>query len=174
MRLIHLDRTGRLHEGDTLELFDDYGIDTFTNIANTYPSGISEHGHRYGFGTEPQTAIELCNSKAIEWLFEGIRLSSYPAALSRLQAVFAVSESDVSRMVGQYGFTSSVACFEVVSSHIEKRDMALLTGDIASAFMNANKYWQGLCSEYLLYEYLMKPPVKIVRKLTLSDFLPKV
>lgn len=174
MRLIHLDRTGRLHEGDTLELFNDYGIEIFTNIANTYPTGISEHGHRYGFGTEPQTATELCNSKAIEWLFEGIRLSRYPTTLSRMQAIFAVNESDISRMVGQFGFTSSTACFEVVSSHVEKRDMTLLTGDIASAFMNANKYWQGLCSEQLLYEYLMKPPVKIVRKLSLNDFLPKV
>lgn len=170
MRLIHLDRTGRLHEGETLNLFNDYGINVFTNIANTYPTGISEHGHRYGFRTEPQNAIELCDSKAIEWLFEGIHLSRYPDALSRLQAVFAVSESDVSRMIGKYGFTSSVACFEVVSSHVEKRDMALLTGDIASAFMNANKYWQGLCSEQPFYEYLMKPPVMIVQKLPLKGF----
>jgi|GEM_PF-2716227 len=174
MRLIHLDRASRLHEGDTLDLFNDYGIDTFTNIAKTYPSGISEHGHTYGFGIELQTTSELCNNKTYEWLFEGIRLSRYPAALSRLQAFFAVSESDVSRIVGQFGFTSSTACFEVVSSHVEKRDMALLTGDIASAFINANKYWQGLCSEQPLYEYLMKPPVKVVRKLTLNDFLPKV
>lgn len=171
MTLIHLDRSGKLSEGDTLKLFDDYGVDTFINIAKIYPLGISEHGHKYGFGTEPRDALLLCNSKAFEWLFESLRLSCYPDALSRLQSVFALGESDVSRFIKEFGpITDEAACFEVESLRVEKRDMSLLTGDIASAFLNAHKYWKGLCSEKPFYEYLLLPPVKVMRKLSLESY----
>jgi hypothetical protein len=169
MALIHIDRMRKLTAGTTLDLFTDYRIESFPDMTTNYTAGISEHGHRYGFATEQSIDAGFCDLKALEWWFEGVRLASYPNCLSRLQAVFTVDESDVARLISSLGIAPDVPCFEVTSARIEKRDMALLTGDIASAYLNACKYWKGQCAEQPLYEYLLRPPVKVIRKLTLED-----
>jgi len=62
--------------------------------------------------------------------------------------------------------------FEVSGDRIEKHDMLLLKG---SSFVNcsyyANQYWSGGHTESPLYEYLIEPPVNIIRRVDVIDSL---
>jgi len=175
LKLFTIDRARQLKANDTIRLFNDYAYVENTEeteqwlqlVRNQYPAGISEHGNRYLFD-ETGSTDKLC-----EIIFEYVRQQRYSDQLSRFQSFFAVEATDIDRLVtildcnpGQY------QVFEVSGDRIEKHDMLLLKG---SSFVNcsyyANQYWSGGHTESPLYEYLIEPPVNIIRRVDVIDSL---
>jgi hypothetical protein len=163
LNLYHVDRGGRLKEGQQLCLFDDYSVIDYDCklIHQQYPEGITEHGDRYIF--------DPTESSHIESVFELVRQMRYPERLSRFQAVFAIDRNGIKPFLSQVGMTPTTQIFKVHSDTVNKLDMSLLSGNTYFSLQYfANLYWSGQKSLNPLFEYLLKPPVMIQKMVYLS------
>ena len=170
MKYYHVDRAGRLGSCRVIELFDDYELNGDPGLckalgahaAELYPEGITEHGNRYIFDSTENSLLESS--------FELVRMLKYPSKLSRFQAFYAVSGEQLGRMMKKIGANSNTDVYEVSAECIERYDMNLLLGNcFLMQEYYAEQYWSQKTSGNPLFEYLMKPPVQIIRKLSKDE-----
>ena len=172
MKLFTIDRTGQLRANNIIRLFNDYTYNKHTTeteqwlqfVKRQFPAGISEHGNRYLFDDSGSS------EQLQETIFEYVRQQRYSDQLSRFQSFFAIEATDLDRLAFVLKCTSGqYQVFEVAGSRVEKHDMLLLKGN---SFVNcsyyAEQYWSGGHTENPLYEYLMQPPVSIIRRVNLG------
>ena len=168
MDLYTFDRRNLLNPGVTIELFSDYNItnvelgsEVVEFINKQYPIGISEHGNQYIF--EPLNEDTVTTSVFIDSMFELIRQQHYPKLWSRFQSVFAVEKKDVPKLAKTLGI-SDQPLYQVEAEHYEKHDMNLLKGSCyAYCSYFAHRYWRDEHTATPLFEYLLKPPIKVIR-----------
>ena len=178
LKLYHLDRSKELSEGQNILLFNDYeyGQDESdimrkidANLKNMFPQGISEHGLRYIFNNisilhkKEMSTEGFISNTVCETIFEAIRAGKYPEKLSRFQSFFAVDEDGLKKIKIRWkGANFNVV--QVTADIVFRYDMSLLKGDsFVGCSYFANEYWSGKSSDDPLYEYLLKPPVKIIK-----------
>ena len=168
MKLFHVDRENRLHEGDILKLFTDYDLRTYYGrqicdyVRNLYPEGISEHGNQYLFDGINKDWI-------VEAHLENMRLRSFPESLSRFQSFFASSAECVEPFLIKLNIQKeSVGIFEVDSENCSFYDMNLIDKlqypGVGVTQYYAHQYWAGERSENPLLECLLPFPVTIGKK----------
>lgn len=171
MKLYHVDRTGSLHEGNTLFLFNDYSLNGDDGrqicdyVDNLYPEGISEHGNRYLFD-------DKYNDWIIEAHLENMRLRSFPKSLSRFQSFFALSDEYVEPFLIKLNIQKEGHnIFEVESENCSFYDMNLIDKlrypGVGVTQYYAYQYWAGERSEDPLLECLLPFPVTIGKKVNL-------
>lgn len=168
MKLYHVDRLNRLHEGDNLTLFNDFSVNEDRNhpicdyVRKLYPEGISEHGNRY-----------LFDGQNVDWIkeahLENMRLRSFPESLSRFQSFFAFSTEWVEPFLIKLNIQKeSISIFEVDSENCSFYDMNLIdmlqVPGVAVTQFFAYQYWAGERSENPLLECLLPLPVTIGKK----------
>lgn len=112
-------------------------------------------------------------SSDIELIFELVRRVNYSECISRFESFFA---TDFDGMLSMYETISSngsnVKIYEVECENYERHDMSLLKrGSNLQIDGSADLYWSGKSSEKPLYEYLLKPPVRIIRQVNINEFL---
>lgn len=178
MKLYHIDRSGTLKTGNTIDLmkFNDIIWDVKERetilqdiVDDMYPEGVTRHGERY-FLMKP---VVNDTSFDVEMLFELVRLDKYKVKQSRFQSFFAVDKDYFGAMFDKLQPDLNTAkIFEVEADEVSKHDMNLLSksSNLASVAF-ARLYWEGKSLDNPLYEYLLKPPVKIIKEVTIEELL---
>lgn len=175
----HVDRSRRLHEGQTLELdrlkfSDAYSVSELFNAE--WPDGLSSHGIHYlsdsGIYVDLHNGainFDDINSHIIELAAEYVRLALHHEYPSRFQCLFAVNE--ISDLEGwrQY-FLDDPPVYEVLYEESTPAfDASFLKGGInsqgkffSSAILYcAERYWNQEISDSPMKEILIQLPVSI-------------
>ena len=165
IKLYHIDRGKYLKERQKIILSNDYSSNPsddllrekiISDIKCFFPEGITRHGNSYLFSDDPT----YTNNLTCEIVYEIIRRSQFPGKLSRMQSFFAFDEMGIQAYAAHW----DGHVFEVEAAHVEKYDMNLVknTGLATNSYF-AHKYWNGESSDSPIYEYLLKPPIEIIR-----------
>lgn len=177
-RFYHIDRLNSLRAGQEIKLmkFKDISCDNPSlDIALQWQfdmfmrEGVSKHGDHY-FATNP---IFDDTSYDIELIFEYERRLNFPELPSRFQSLFAVDRENIFPMLYRLrALHKSVRIYEVECSNYFKADMNLLYkgSNLVNTFC-ANRYWSGENLSDPLYEYLLKLPVKVIRRVPMKELL---
>ena len=163
-----VDRNRTLEEGRVINLVKYSDVrppELQVHIDFLFPDGVTSHGESYMLrGRTPAKGV----NEVIELLFEYVRRSRFPSRPSRFQSVFAFENIDQAvDFRNEYGTPDSLI-WEVESDVAFKADMRLLTleGSLLTLSYNAHRYWKGISSgDNPLWEYLMVPPVKVIRRI---------
>ena len=174
-KLFHIDRLNSLKDKKLITCFNDYSF-TLSNSSNdledgveeeviklsnsTYPEGISEHGNHFLFR-------EACNDSLIESIFELVRQKDYPNMPSRFQSFFAVDIDGLTKLRQSNSFKDTeYPIYEVNADRYVRLDMNWLAG---TCFLTINyfaqKYWSGEISKDPKIEYILIPPISILKKI---------
>jgi hypothetical protein len=163
-----VDRLGTLRENQTIELICYADIDPpelQSHVNEMFPNGVSFHGNNYFLNGKSLAGLASPN---IEILFEYVRRAHYPKCPSRFQSLFALETIEQAMAFRKkYGSTNSLI-WEVESKISFRADMNLLTtGDISILCYSyfANLYWRGETRENPFWEYLLLPPVRVLRRI---------
>lgn len=174
MKLYHIDRCNYLNVGDEINLKIHSDIIcanaplNLQEIVNEmFPNGVSYHGEAY-FLNKP---IIVDTSQDIELTFELIRRYKYPNMLSRFESFFAIDKETIIPMINRLNCNiNNIRIYEVEAEIYSRHDMNLLikSSNIVNTAL-ADLYWKGETIYEPLYEYLLKPPVKILRQVNLNE-----
>jgi len=167
-RFLTVDRNRTLKENQIITLVKYSDVkppELQIHIDYLFPGGVSYHGESYMLsGKRLATGV----SEGIELLFEYVRKSYFSNCPSRFQSFFGMENIDQAvSFRSKYGTADSVI-WEVESDVAFKADMRLLTlqGSLLILSYNAHRYWGGISSgDNPVWEYLMVPPVKVIRKI---------
>ncbi len=167
-RCFTVDRNKTLEEEQIINLVkytDVNPLELQVHIDSLFPDGVTSHGECYILrGQTPAKGV----NEVIELLFEYVRKSYFPSRPSRFQSFFASENIDQAVNFRNKHRTSDSLIWEVESNVAFKADMRLLTlqGSLLKLSYNAHLYWKGIPGESNpVWEYLMVPPVKIIRKI---------
>ena len=165
-RFFHVDRTLRLKEGQEINLikYDDIRPEELQEHVNfLYPEGVSSHGNHYiltgnTFANDSEPIIEL--------LFEYVRRSDFPQRTSRFQSFFAFDNLELAQDFILNYWNSAYNIWEVQADRYFKADMNLLSlkDSLLVLDYRAHLYWKGETIGNPFWEYLLVPPVKVIRK----------
>lgn len=174
----HVDRSNSLYEGQIITLNKFENIDSFI-LRKMFPEGISYHGTHYldesvqnKDGNQPSFYI-------LEYELELIRSAYFPNLISRYQAFFALEKlNDIKEWYGILNEDCTIWEIEFDENNYIKRDSNLLIPPLSfndnqctfspnESFRYGYAYWQGLNCENPRYELLIKPPIRIIKKVTL-------
>lgn len=181
-KFYHLDRGNKLYEGQIVQLdkYNDIICDNnsrFTQILQNhyndlFPNGVTEHGNGY-FASNNQYI--LINPQ-IELLFEYVRKANFKGKPSRAESFFAVeSINDIQRFTDRYSINIfNCTIWEVEAESYYRYNMNLLnisSSNLVTSYI-ANEYWSGGTAgdSNPFWEYLLVPPVKIIKKVNIEDF----
>lgn len=176
MKLYHIDRCNALNVGDEINLTIyndirciDSPLDLQEIVNEMFPNGVSYHGNAY-FLNKPNI---MDTSQDIELTFELVRRYKYPDKLSRFESFFAIDKTNIIPMINRLKCNiNNIRIYEVEADIYSKHDMNLLikSSNIVNTAL-AELYWKGETIFEPLYEYLLKPPVKILRQVNLDEIL---
>lgn len=127
-----------------------------------FPGGVSSHGEQYFL--QGQTLANSVNS-VLEIIFEYVRRSNFQERPSRCQTFFAFDDikqaEEFNRKTNSDGSIWQVEC----DSYF-RADMNLLNlnNSLLVVSNNAYKYWKGLPDTDVFWEYLLRPPVRVIKK----------
>lgn len=171
MKLYHIDRSGHIKSGETIDLINPFTNEIMKDKAY-YKKGLSSHGIHY-FTYDATNKDYL-----IDVVFEYERLINYPEKISRYQALFCFDEEGVIEFVhSRYLKDNFYKIYEVEVSEkkFERHNMELVRGwSHQSAIQYAKLYWEDKENKFnkdakVLYEYLVKLPIVIGREVRLSE-----
>lgn len=180
MKLYHIDRNNTLHSGQKLELQNDiYFPDRNCQkqvdlVLSYYKEGISNHGISYLLLNPLKNNRVMELSNVMEIILEYERMLNYSDKLSRYQSFFAFDKNGVKQFIDLKGLDkSAISIYEVESEYYEKHNMNLISGDTNYNITAMSKlYWENKTDPYnrsVLYEYLLKFPINIIKKVKLED-----
>ena len=163
-RFFHVDRNGGLQEGQEINFVKFYEIkpDELQDHFNVlYPEGFSNWGINFLLNYANNT------DSLTEILFDYVRRSCFKERPSRFQSVFAFDNIEQAKDF-RYRFNNSIGnIWEIEANNFFKADMNLL--DLKSFKLmqldyHAHLYWKGETIGNPYWEYLLVPPVKVIRK----------
>jgi hypothetical protein len=173
-----------------LNVYDDIEPEGLQKLVNKFfPKGLTFHGERYiAQGKRKILSVvdliendELIKKKVIEdfeplieLIFESVRSQNYRMRPSRFQSIYAMKDLQRIKYFRDTYRRSEGNIWEVECRKSRfSGDMNLVTNPLTSsalvAFYFAHEYWKGHphpSSKYTpIWEYLLTPPVKILRKI---------
>lgn len=182
MKLYTVDRADTLGEGMEIELIKDFNThtsdlyqeykkpsgDLLKYYKKNYKEGLSKHGIRYLL-TDLNRNIKDCSCE-IELFAESFRRGLNKNLPSRFQSFYSVYNlEDVENFITYQGGGDNCIVYdiEVDEVNVFKADMHLLNlgGSNLEAEYNINRYWNGEGSQNPFWEFLIKPPFKIGKKI---------
>lgn len=174
----HMNRDHTLKEGQLIEL---YKIDNNTNFLTNimFQDGLSHHGLHYVdesiqnlYGNQPSFYV-------LEYELELIRRAYFPQFPSRFQSFFAIDDiKKIQEWTDIFGDISDIWKIEFDETNYIIRDSNLLyvpfqdrngcqTFCQNNAFYYGYNYWKGSISDNPRLEILVKPPIRVIEKMTL-------
>ncbi|MMZ58624.1 hypothetical protein D3C76_1119160 [compost metagenome] len=173
MRAYHIDRKNSLRENDIIRLQKFTDIEpAYLNdvIENEYPEGLTRHGDQYFASALVSEAT--VNSGLIEMFFEQRRLLKFPDKHSRFQSVFATETIEEATLWKNHLGLKECTLWEIEFDHNNfiKVDSSWLSLGVhrlsfLHATMFADNYWSQVIHSNSRPELLIKPPVRIIRKI---------
>ena len=165
-----VDRTSRLEENQIINLIrynDVEPPELQSHVDEMFSHGVTFHGEHYFLKNSSQAKLASPN---IEILFEYVRRSQYPYPHrpSRFQSFFACESVDVAKIFRERYGSSDASIWEVEAQDSFRADMNLLIIGNKSILVYsyfAHLYWRGETKSDPLWENLLVPPVKIVRRI---------
>jgi hypothetical protein len=133
-----------------------------------FPEGVSAHVLNYIF-SEVYNISEcsiIKRSQMIEFIFEYVRKSYYPQRPSRFISFFAFDSIELAKNFRSEICNSQGNICEIESEESFGADMNLLRLEklLLKADHLAHLYWKGETIGNPYWEYLLVPPVKVIRK----------
>lgn len=171
MKLYHIDRSGHLQPGQTINLIKDFATDKMQK-EDYFQDGLSSHGIHYFLGDSRN------NDYFIDAVFEYERMLHYPEKLSRYQAFYCFDKNGVENFIkSKYLEDNFYKIYEVdiKKENFERHNMELVRGwSHQSAIKYARLYWEDKEDIYkkdakITYEYLVKLPVTLGKEVKLSE-----
>lgn len=174
----HIDRLNRLNEGDEIKLIkykdlkgENQMITTLlqNQVDKMFEDGVTSHGDQYFISS----SIFNDTSIDIELIFELYRRIYFPENISRFQSFYCVEKESLIAMLQRLRVNmENVIIFEIESDTFEKHDMnLLLKGSNLVNTIYADLYWKGESIQNPLYEILVKPPLKIGKRVSIDSIL---
>lgn len=160
-----VDRRNSLSEGLIMDLvkYNDITPSILQNHLNEmFPNGVTNHGNQYFAGSNSDPKL---TEPQLEVLAEYIRRAHFSDLPSRFQSIFAVDRIELAKEFANIYGQGKI--WEVEAKEYFKADMALLLQQ-PSTLGNSyqlNEYWKGSSSDTPFWEYLLKPPVKVIREI---------
>ena len=179
MKAYHIDRNNSLFEGQIIELNKFEDVDSFI-LRKMFPEGISYHGCHYLDESAQNIENNSPSFYILEYELELIRTAYFPNLISRYQSFFALETLDnIKEWSGILNEDCTIWEVEFDDNNYIKCDSNLLypalnikdnqiTFSANNSFQYGYAYWQGLSSKNPRYELLIKPPVKIIKKVCLN------
>lgn len=178
-RYFHVDRTGSLQAGMTIEResltahpapIPDAAIQRF--VEQTFPDGLTRHGMSHVFwqqlafprdaaDAEDPRALGEMRNRTIELVWELARRARWPTRPSRYECVFAWQTPEDARR-----FSATGDIWEVEAADAFRADMSWLRyGTAAAAWQAVDGYWSGQPqSAAPVWEIVLVPPVRVLRR----------
>ncbi len=146
MEFYHIDRSGQLHVGRTINLFPIGQIVTDLrqeivqgnipplrfDFFENYADGLSNHGDKYAAHFQKHlNFLEICEYNQ-EFIFELIRLKQFPHKPSRFQSVFAFENIEqAAYWQSILGSDNKIVKLRVDHKQYSRHDAAFLQGGLA-------------------------------------------
>lgn len=138
-------------------------------VLELFPGGLTRHGKRYlldeclVIATPQGPAPQVPHIPMIELACELVRRISFPELPSRLQALFAWQSRDEALAFQRESGSGTI--YEVEADKFFRGDMKLLYlgGSGIGAWHFAMKYWTAEASPTPRWEYLLVPPIRVIR-----------
>ena len=190
MIFYHIDRNHSLHEGQIVNLVnphttDDDNVNKMSH--DLFPDGLSFNGCNYirNLNNPDQNGFvsKETHSLLITWLietnFEFVRRIKFSNSISRFQAFFALENIEDANCWPKFNLQNSLI-WEVSaeSNEYEKLDSSLLIGGLfyptfsyyaSREYKFAVDYWSARSSDNPRYEILIKPPIKVLRQISIPS-----
>lgn len=177
MKAYHIDRDGTLQEGQIITLHKNNEPSFLENTM--FSDGISYHGFHYLNESIQNVGGNQTSFYILEYELELIRKAYFPNLPSRFQSFFAIKSIDeIQKWDGIFSKNCTIWEIEFDESNCIIRDSKLLipvlkTGnDIAfspkDSFLYNYQYWNGYITKNPRREMLIKPPIKIIKKVQLK------
>lgn len=173
MKLYHIDRSGYLKEGQTIELIKNFATPKMQK-EDYFLDGLSSHGLHYF------THDAINKDYLIDAVFEYERMLHYPEKLSRFQAFYCFDRDGLEKFVKtKYLEDNFYKIYEidVPKKNYERHNMELVRGwSFQSIVKYARLYWKDKDDIYkedakTTYEYLVKLPITIGKEVELSKII---
>lgn len=178
MRAYHIDRDNTLQEGQIISLYKNNESSFLENTI--FPDGLSYHGLHY----LDESFQNLCGNQpsfyVLEYELELIRKSYFPNLPSRFQSFFAIeSIEENKKWDGIFSDDCTIWEIEFDESNCIIRDSNLLQPTLKTensnivfspkdSFLYGYHYWSGYNTTNPRMELLIKPPIKIIKKVQLE------
>jgi hypothetical protein len=143
------------------------GDDLRQHIRDMFPDGLSLHGWQFTvchhlISTDQNGVRYTHNECAIELVFEYARRATFPGCPSRFQSFFAWDSLDAAKAFNK----ASHPIYQLESEASFRADSAWLNLNEQNAIgsYSAHRYWSGAPTPEPKWEYLLKPPVRVVEQ----------
>jgi len=138
------------------------------HIQRMFPEGLSLHGWqftvcRHLICTDENGFKYTHNECAIELAFEYVRRAAFPNCPSRFQSFFAWDSLDAARTFKQAG--QPIYRLECEQSFRADSAWLNLNEQNAIGSYSAHRYWSGVPTPTPKWEFLLKPPVRIIEQI---------
>jgi hypothetical protein len=165
-RYYTVDRANGLSEGLCVNLVKYTDVDPCAlqvHFDALFPKGVTAHGEQYF--VQPTAALKI--DGLIELVFEYVRRSHFSRCPSRAQSFFAWGTMEDAIIFMNITGYPQASIWEVEAEEAFKCDMNWLKAADSVLVMSyrAHQYWQGSSSDQPFWEFLLKPPVRILQKL---------
>lgn len=169
-----------LFTGYSTELYNVQGLfsieDAEKLLSSLYPNGISRHGKQYlcdkyeiGYNDEGRPFISY--TEMIETIFELIRQLKFSEKPSRFTSVFGCLSYEDAITFKNTVAIGSGTIYQVRAESYFIADMNLLKlATFPANMFFAERYWRGESLNNPFWEVLLKPPVKIIKKIEQSSY----
>lgn len=161
-----LDRLGTLNQDLEIRLtrYNDINpAELQQHVDLLFPDGLSRHGEQYFLKNDSSPRF---SAPSIEMLFEYVRRACFPDRPSRFQSMFAFeSLNEAIEFKARYG-NGQGTIWQIESIEYFKADMGLLIlgNTILVHSYLAHKYWKGEAGERPIWEVLLVPPIRVIKK----------
>lgn len=180
LKLYHIDRSGTINAGQTLELQKNIHLGNeqkekcLNMIMPYYKDGLSYHGIQYLLINSLFNNNVMSLSNVMDIIFEYERLLNYNEKLSRYQSFFAFDSEGVKKFINDNNLCNSTyKIYEVKSDYVEKHNMSLISGSMHyNIAAMAKIYWENGTDPYdrpVLNEYLLKYPIQVLKEVKLEE-----
>lgn len=171
----HIDRDNSLQEGQIITLNKNSEISFIEN--KMFPEGISYHGFHYLDENYQNIGGNQPSFYILEYELELIRKAYFPNLPSRFQSLFAIENlEEIQKWNGIFSENCTIWEIEFDESNYVKLDSSLLIPSLKAddknvtfspknSFFYGYHYWNGNISNNPRMELLIKPPVKILRRI---------
>ncbi|OMD34657.1 hypothetical protein BSK49_19135 [Paenibacillus odorifer] len=170
-----LDRRNEMSVGQTigLQIFNDIKPPFLNSILHKeYPQGLTSHGDQFYAST---LSANIFQSAFIESIFEYERRLKFPDKISRFQAIFASETvNEATKWAGKLKTGDFCDLYEIEfdNTNTIKVDASWLAmGESVPSLLYttyyAEQYWSGAFTDNPIFELLIIPPARVLRKITL-------
>lgn len=184
MYLYHIDRYGYIKEGQTINLIQPQNPNPFFNKLRLkhYKNGLSFSGLNYLLAPDIFNVDMRMRQTIFEIIFEQVRYRSFKRRPSRFQSFFGCDESGLQEWMNIFLSyeDATYPIYKIDAKNVFKADSRFVSDivyglpgmtpdnsvlSVSQIDYQATFYWRGRSTANPLFEYLIKPPFRVLDRI---------